>query len=213
MDANFTSVRTGASANASTADSYVDGVLNGRVISLTSGVAEGYSTRIISQRAINGNQFEVVIPRDGRGINWAGVANDEVVINGREYSGTGNGALDGAGSDVYDPDRMPQARFRDNALLPNRVGESLADLVRQRDEDLGNGTILPAGVLSSDQSPNEPYDAPDPQNMHLSGFVRRFNDAGQPVFDIIPSFWRDRLYRSRLAVTGPDPLLLSLIHI
>ncbi len=176
---------------------YVDGILNGRVITLTTGSATGYSTRIMSHAAIEivvedeeGEDettvvLQVVIPRDETGIQWSNVGlEDEFVINGREFSGFGAGEV---ADHPIDPDGAPLQRLvpdddggtiditKATSSRPNRIGETFADLVADD------------GYLSSDRSPNESWDAPDQHNMFLSGHFGEDNV-------VIPSFHRDRLY-------------------
>ena len=186
-------IRNGATIeNFLSTDSYVDGLFNGRVFTLTTGNGAGYSTRIISHAAVPSEEEDtpdrlmIVIPRDAMGIEWEQVdSGDAFIINGREYSGFGAGQV---AEHEIDPDGEPQVRLapdQDDAgtLLiskatsarPNRVGEPYEDL------------IAGDGYLSSDKSPNEPWDAPDHHNMFLSGHVGANND-------VIPSFHRDRLY-------------------
>jgi len=181
---SFTSLRvTGPPASLTGDDNYVDGILNGRVITFTTGAAEGYSTRIVSHSVVGGGTLQYVIFDSGSGIDWTQVANgDEYIINGREYSGTGGGSLVGGGG-VPNPDAAAMARLQMNSLQPNRIGVPRATLV-------GN-----TGYLPTSQSINEPWDAPDQQNMHLSGE----NGSG----DIIPSYHRDILYGSQSPGTNP----------
>ena len=163
---------------------YVNGILNGRVISFISGKAKGYSTRIISHaRDDKSNDLQIVVPRDSFGIVWPAVqSGDDIIINGREYSGYGAGEI---ADHEFNPDALAEARLvsdEDNgsidihastAARPNCFGQSLQELTADD------------GYLSSDQSPNEPHDAPDHHNMFLSG---KYGD------EIIPSFHRDQLY-------------------
>ena len=134
----------------------------------------------------SGNYLQVVIPRDGTGIDWGEVeSGDTFIVNGREYSGFGAGKI---ADHKFDPDGEPLERLvpeNDNpdavdlsvatAARPNRIGEPFDEL------------IADDGYLSSDRSPNEPWDAPDQHNMFLSGMIGEDND-------VIPSFHRDRLY-------------------
>ena len=194
---------------------YVDGLFNGRVISVTSGQASGYSTRIVSHAVIESedaslpDMLQVVIPRDETGIQWSNVGTgDEFVINGREFSGFGAGEI---ATHAIDPDGLPEVRLvsdddgtnpvdlmKATPARPNRIGEPFEEL------------IAATGYLSSDRSPNEPWDAPDQHNMFLSG-------VHGPDNDIIPSFHRDRLYDfqyQRAAATLGDSALIpaSLIR-
>ncbi len=156
---------------------YVDGLYNGRLITFTSGEATGYSTRIISQANVGGT-LQFVIPRDSAGIDWSMVtAGTEYVVNGREYSGFGAGAWTAA-TYTYDPDAAATEWLDVNCLNPICTGEHRDDLT----SDMGT-----TGYLRSSQSPNEPYDAPDYQNMLLAGLDGTGNT--------IPSGHRDRLYQ------------------
>ena len=165
---------------------YVDGLLNGRVITFTSGEAAGYSTRIVSQAFVDTDadgapdQLQFVILRDKSGIDWTNVGvSDEYIVNGREYSGYGGGVLTG----TYDPDAPAAGRLAPNSLYPIQIGVPREQLTQA--PDLSNPSIIP-GYLPSAQSPNEAHDAPDVYNFHLAGV----DGAGNPI----PSFHRDRLY-------------------
>ena len=156
-------------------NSYADGILNGRVITITSGEARGYSTRIVSH-ALFGTDLQIVIPRDKDGIDWAAVtATDTLIINGREFSGFGSGQI--AGGPLPSPDAGPMSILQANSLAPNQIGVSRADLTAA------------TGYASNSQGPNEPYDAPDHQNMLLAGE----DIDGNPI----PSGHRDRLYTNQ----------------
>ena len=192
MNSSYTEIRTGGNINLLD-DDYVDGILNGRVLSFVSGEATGYSTRVVSHAAVDTDAdgvldlHQIIIPRDNEGIDWTNVTlGDEVIINGREYSGFGAGPVAGG---LLDPDAPAAARLTSapasdfsvaDASRPNRTGESYADLT--------NNTM---GYLSSNRSPNEPHDAPDQHNMHLAG---KIVNPVTGTEEIIPSFHRDRLY-------------------
>lgn len=129
-----------------------------------------------------------------------GVFGSAVVINGRDFSGVGAGNLavnpyqatggtspgiltDGFGFDVDSPGGAGAINYLGNeALRPNRFGESLAELT-------GN----PDDYLPRLNSPNEPYDAADFQNMFLSATL----DAAGMI--VIPSFHRDSLYTDQVS--------------
>ena len=165
---------------------YVDGIFNGRVITFISGEAQGYSTRIVSNLATDTDgdgtldQLQFVVARDNTGIVWSRVAaGDEYIINGREYSGYGGGALTGG----FDPDAVEMARLGPGSLRPIQTGVMRSDL-----------TDSSTGYLANSQSTNEPYDAPDQFNLLLSGRDGGAATVGGILGNIIPSFHRDRLY-------------------
>ena len=156
------------------------GQFSGRVISFVSGRAKGISTRIVDHRVTGTapnlvHRFIISLPsRIDRGtFSLAQLAGSNVIVNGQAFGGVGCGA--------YNQNAAPAtAALSAQALLPNRVGESLAQLT-------GGGTgpgflsfQLPGGGFSASgnlSGPNESYDGPDYQNMYLSGF----DNAGQPI--------------------------------
>lgn len=166
------------------------GQFSGRVISFVTGRAKGISTRIVDHRIVGAaHRFIISLPsRIDRGsFALADLADEIVIINGRAFGGVGCGAYNqGAVATT--------AAFTEQALRPNRVGESLAQLT-------GGGTSagylsfqVPGGGFSGAGNlagPNESYDGPDYQNMYLSGF------DNSPVPNLIPSFHRPSLNASR----------------
>ena len=123
-----------------------------------------------------------------------------VVINGRDFSGIGSGdlATNPYGGAVTPGSLTPEFTFDvdaagggavnylgSEALAPNRFGESFDDLVGD-----------PMDYLARENSPNEPYDAADLQNMFLS--MTLSNTVGAEM--VIPSFHRDTLYSSQHTV-------------
>ena len=193
---------------------YYDGLLNGQVFSITSGALRGVSTRIINCELVLGtpadgsaDQLTVTIVK-GRH-NWSQLlAGESVLVNGREFSGTGTGDTDNlilANFDSF----LPAEVLGVNSLAVNQQGIpfnaedfTLASYVDPANADAvflnltldgGGDDIGRTGFLSRDNAPNEPYDVADFQNMFLSGIDRAGN--------IIPSFHRDRLYSNR--VTAP----------
>ena len=99
-------------------------------------------------------------PYDGNAL--VELTNARVVVNSRAFSGRGAGSLSNATNG---------AALSEQALIPNRLGESRAGLI--------------TNYLADDNSPNESYDAADFQNMFLFG--RDTN--GDPI----PSFYRRTL--------------------
>ena len=200
----FQNLLTGATA----ALSLDTGRYNGQVISFVSGDATGISTRILDYRVEDdggGNlehKFIIQVPRrDERGLfditNLAQLSGD-VIINGRAFGGVGAGEFDqDSALRPPRPGRPTVAALGPSALLPNRIGESLDDLIGrdnggppsrsgylsfQIEDAAGNPQFNPLANLVG---PNESYDGPDYQNMFLSGFDI---DGNQ-----IPSFYRPSL--------------------
>ena len=147
---------------------YRNGLFNGRVISVISNnTGQVYSSRIISH-FLNGTELLVTIPSDPARlvIPGASVANVRVVINGRDFAGFGAGDVQGLPngaavlptleSDFGYNGGSPLSLIGANSLQPNRIGETVADL------------IAAGGFLENDNSPNEPYDIANEQNMFLS---------------------------------------------
>ena len=129
----------------------VAGLYNGLVFSFVTKSATGYSTRIVehSYNANTGNhEFIIPFPRvgqfEGVGVAISDLVESQVIVNGRDFSGTGAGGAPGG------------QELGASALEPNRTGESRADFL---------SNYLDGG----DHSPNESYDAADFQNMFLSG--------------------------------------------
>ncbi|MDB4392016.1 hypothetical protein N9006_01565 [bacterium] len=128
----------------------VKGLYNGLVFSFVTKSATGYSTRVYEHIAAPGENHEFIIPFPrvgqfgGAGGAIADLVGSQVIVNGRDFSGTGAGGAPGA------------QELGASALSPNRSGE-----------DLGN--FLTNYLDDGDHSPNESYDAADFQNMFLSG--------------------------------------------
>ena len=181
---------------------YVNGLFNGQVVTISAGVGGAtYSTRIVSHVLVNlgasggPDDFElrVVVPTGNRGIRWTGansvasqaaLGNVEVILNGRDFSGFGAGDVTGAPDFDFDFAGTLAPLLGANALQPNRIGEAFATL------------IGPGGYLESNNSPNESYDIPGPQNMFLSGVV----PGGTPTAPLFqPSFGSDRLHVDQVA--------------
>ena len=146
----------------------VKGLYNGLVFSFVTKSAAGYSTRIFEHTVEQGENHEFIIPfprvgQFGSSVSAGGLlmevvggsaselVGSQVIINGRDFSGTGAGGVGGLG----------RALGR-SALTPNYVGESRSEFLT---DYLFEGT----------HSPNESYDAADFQNMFLSGRDRDGN--------------------------------------
>jgi hypothetical protein len=201
---------------------FFSGRLNGQVISIVDGQYDGFSGRIVSsdydnptapeQLVIHVLPSEILSPdrqdvtteaeknmlRDNLRVQAAAGEDvfSTVVINGRDFSGIGNGDLatnpygppgattPGSLSATYrfDVDAAGGAAVNylgTEALAPNRFGESFDNLVGD-----------PTDYLARENSPNEPYDAADFQNMFLSTTLPGTNM-------VIPSFHRDTFYSSQ----------------
>ena len=188
-----------------TAENFFNGRFNGRVVSIVDGSLAGYSGRIISSEYFISpgatTRLKLHVLPDGplRTVRFGESTRDEnnfpeqlpatVIINGRDFSGLGSGDLtlpsDGLERFMFDA-ATNQMSIQDTpnagapligaeAFKPNRFGDEFSELV--------------ASYLLRDNSPNEPYDIADHQNMFLSGVL--------PSGDIIPSFHRDRLFASQ----------------
>ncbi len=169
-----------------TSSDFVDysGAYDGMILTFTDGPAAGISCRIVAYTV---NTNAAAPPPLIRGFQIIPAWNDQVaafltpltlvgsrvVINNRPFTGSGAGA--------YNPNtRIDTPALSFDALLPNRIGESLAQF------RAANGYVGLAGsALGNSNSTNEDYDAVDFQNMFLAG---RLNDG-----TIIPSFARETL--------------------
>ena len=133
----------------------IDGTYNGQVLTFISGAARGVSTRIVEYRAIDPGtgvysyRFRVLTSKGDGPTTVTPSATDAFVINGRPFSGAGFG---------YNPNftvagatYAEATRLTDEALKPNRIGESQAALQN----------FVTGGA-------NESYDAADYQNMLLA---------------------------------------------
>ena len=147
----------------STDATYVDDVYAGRVLSITSGALQGYSSRIISNVLLEpdgdptNNRLGIALL--SQGLNWSLLAdNDEVIINGADFSGRGAGDLSNYGGsfaalDVYNPDLSPGGLLA-NSYQVNQSGlpfDPAGAAPGAINTDIN-------GYLASDQSTNESYD-------------------------------------------------------
>ena len=207
---------------------YFDGFFNGRVLSITSGGLKGFSGRIIDSRLIVSTVgsperlHRLALTVLDEGLPWTTNLSspDQIVINGADFAGFGAGNL--RDPDTADPsDPTKGALLFDQLSDPDVDNSEVLGLLSLRPNRIGVPAIgspaapstipVPAseqiflnqtnyGFLADDQSPNEPYDAPDLQNMFLSGF----DFKGDPI----PSFHRDSLYAS-LNSSGGGPILTA----
>ena len=161
------------------------GFFGGCVLTFTTGEAAGYSSRIVSS-FFDGGPLQIVIPTDSSGIDWSLVGADQIIINGRDFSGEGAGNIVGSAAVPYDT-LVGGPKIGDGILTPNRKGQSRATMISG-----GGGGILPYIPLRA--SVNEAYDVADENNWFLAG-----EDAAG---NIIPSFHRDRHYNFCLTNIG-----------
>lgn len=173
------SLRDGVLRPFSAADELINDAYNGLLMTFTTGNAAGLTVRIVDYIIESSGagleptvKFRVApewssddVFKDQAALN--GLVSSEVIINGMPFGGTGAGGFT-SGSTLESAE-----------LEPNRVGESFANLCSS------SGTL---GFLSNDNGPNEPWDAPDHQNMFMA------YDNGATV---IPSFQRRYLTGSR----------------
>ena len=161
----------------------------GQVLSFTSGAAKGFSARIYSDYfdASGNHIFRIPASSVSGDIITAttagNLAGSEVIINGRDFGGTGANVL-------LDPNSNP-LNLAAQSLLPNRVGQSHSGLIGAT----GSAPYLTSTFLDSSgvlqppipraASVNEPWDAADVGTMFLSGHDK----SGE----IIASFHRQAL--------------------
>ena len=132
----------------------LSGTFGGRVLSFVSGPAKGFSTRIVADSFTTNGTLRFRIPAtsiSGDTIDFDPglLAGSEVIINGRDFSGSGANVLVDANGDPMGVGPL--------ALTPNRIGLSqTANL----------------SYLNRSDSVNEPWDAADISNPFLSGFSK-----------------------------------------
>ena len=171
-----TNIRTGVEQplDASNNAEGKPGQYNGMIMTFVSGPASGISGRIVDYQIDDDgsgnvtNRRFIIAPNwsDSGSVSLAGLADSEVVVNNRAFGGFGAGLF-------TDPGSESAPALTAAALQPNRVGETRSQL-----------TNTTNGYLGDNAGPNESYDAPDFQNMFLSGY----DSASTPVF--FGSFWR-----------------------
>ncbi len=174
--------------------STMSGFYNGCVLTIASGKAAGFSTRIVGYLHANGMPILRVMRIEPEGIAtwsdfWAAVGGAQFVVNGRQFNGTGFGLryhavkhntvtvarLDARVGHVAggNPVDLPVA------LLPNHAARPPFDPQHPQAEFLA---LLGGGS-------DEGYDAVDYQNMFLA--MVKPNAASSR--DVIPSFHRPEL--------------------
>ena len=175
----------------------LDNDYGGRVLSFTSGPAKGFSARIYSDYFDSSGVHVFRVPAvsvtgdiiTNAMVTSATFPGSEVIINGRDFSGTGADAqLDAS----FNPTGLGA-----QALLPNRVGQSFSNLVGLSGASATAPYLVSThptnGVQSLSASVNEPWDAADISTMFLSGFDKQGN--------LIPSFYRQALLDSSQGVS------------
>ena len=190
------------------------GRFNGQLLTFVSGPLNGVSARILDHQVFPGSEhrFVIVLLNEPETFRVSSLLNEpetflvsssgnlvdefdntaapvvptRVVINGRPFVGTGAGR--------FDPASGGSASLSGEATCPHRRNESRNDLFSFTPDGTGSGTgtggYCSFGNGTSVSNPNsmainEPYDAPDIQNMFLAGF----DDSG----NFIPSFHRTSL--------------------
>ena len=147
----------------------------GRVLTFTDGPAAGLSTRVLGYLPTAGAAITGTLFVDALDTDALPSVGSRFIINGAPFNGTGYGylaskyKLDG---DEFGGDYVTSgnAQF---SLLPHHAGFA----------------TLPSNY--TDSSPDEPWDAPDIGNLHLS--VVPPGRAIDPTLPIIPSFARPAL--------------------
>ncbi|HIN54373.1 MAG TPA: hypothetical protein EYM79_08675, partial [Planctomycetes bacterium] len=149
------------------------GALNGRIITFLDGVAKNISGRILKSSPLP-NNFEanytlrILFPKSiSNTIAPASFQNKILLINGRDFSGTGFGLVSNTTSTRY-------GQLSTAALLPNRSADTPAQL----------SSFRQGGA-------NEGYDVPDYQNMALAAQLS--NPTTRQLQYVIPSFHRPAL--------------------
>jgi hypothetical protein len=149
------------------------GALNGRIITFLDGVAKNISGRILKSSPLPTNnvanyKLRILFPKSiSNTIAPADFQNKILLINGRDFSGTGFGL-------VSDTTSTRHGQLSVEALLPNRSADTTAEFSDYR---LGGA--------------NEGYDVPDYQNMALAAQLS--NPTTRQLQYVIPSFHRPAL--------------------
>lgn len=179
-----------------------DNLLQGRVLTITSGRAKGLVGRIVVNALPNaGNPAQIGVVFDRASFDresveqtsglLAALTDVEFLVNGPAFQGKGAGFNPGTPANL--------AAYNDHALNPNRKSESTLDY---RTNYVGAGDL------------NETWDAPDYQNVWLAGQRSWIENAGMPNeryrSQDLPSFYRPRLlgnnnFRAFTGILPPDP--------
>lgn len=163
------------------------GALNGRVLTFLDGAAKNISGRILKSAPLRDNvnanyTLRILFPKTiSITPGPSQFQNKILIINGRDFSGTGFGLVANAGNPRY-------GELSTAALLPNRSGDTTTQLSRFRR----------GGA-------NEGYDVPDYQNMAMAAQLS--NPNTRQLQYVIPSFHRPALINywmnNRSVVTNP----------
>jgi len=149
----------------------VSGFYNGCVLTFLSGPARNLSTRIIRTDPddSNGYRLDVLAPKSDTRSSVLPENGDEILINGRPFSGTGFGynSSTSAGQPRLEYKYACRTNWRDD---DGASGDDVSDY---------EADYLAGGA-------NESYDAPDYQNLVLGAVKPDAADSG----DVLPSFHR-----------------------
>ncbi|MGY8771663.1 MAG: hypothetical protein ACKVH8_24870, partial [Pirellulales bacterium] len=153
------------------------GFYNNQILTFLNGPAKGVSSRIYDYQIGNSDEKTFVIFLDAWSDSFqkselSKLKGSDVVINRLPFAGLGSGSILNNRSD--------NRSLGLNALKPNRVGETFEELTETA--NLNSNQFSSGGYLPQSAAAVESYDAPDFQNMFLSGY----DSAGE----IIPSFHR-----------------------
>lgn len=178
------------------------GAYAGQVLSFTSKAMKGFSARIVSDRSValtaapSGYIHFVTIPAKAFSgetiVSLANLIDSEVIINGRDFNGTGPAFVTNGTTRV----------LSNEALLPNRQGQPFEELIGlsgTQNESFLSQSAVSGGTTTyapNTLSTNEPWDAADFNNMFLSGF--------QANGTFIPSFHRQSMVDFNGIANGTD---------
>jgi hypothetical protein len=142
--------------------------LNGRVITFMDGDNKNISGRILKSAPLQNSTNHVLHILFPKYFNISGNTS-KILINGRDFSGTGFGLVANAGNPRY-------GQLSVEALLPNRSADTTTQF----------STFRRGGA-------NEGYDVPDYQNMAMAALLSNPNPANRGLDFVIPSFHRPAL--------------------
>lgn len=180
------------------------GAYDGQVLTFVTGPGTGISARIVSYVVsldANGNvlnrQFVLMPQWDDQdsafaAANIGNLVSSQVLINGREFAGTGAGFY-------TQPTVFDNAALSAQALLPNRVGESRSAFLSTY-----MGQNIDGIPFVNPLAPNESYDAIDFQNMFLAAIRDENADGIIDPMGIVPSFHNLSLINYHTANSPPD---------
>jgi hypothetical protein len=151
------------------------GALNGRIITFLDGVAKNISGRILKSSPLSNNAnanytLRILFPKSiSNTIAPASFQNKILLINGRDFSGTGFGLVSSTTSGRH-------GQLSVEALLPNRSADTTTQF----------STFRRGGA-------NEGYDVPDYQNMAMAAQLSNPDPTNRELEYVIPSFHRPAL--------------------